>query len=106
MWMIIISARLSDMRLHQALLAPSLSRNPLVIEADLERRSLQRALRLLCASFVQTDTITASILRTHSQCQRGTPQRSKIRCIATAEPFLFIPRLWRVVELIGIEPMT
>ena len=47
------------------------------------------------ARLSQPTPITASILRTHSQCQRGS-SRPNITALARGEPFLFIPRNIRV----------
>jgi hypothetical protein len=92
-----------------------------VIEVSLEARPHNLA---VAASLVQTNTITASILRTHSQCQRGVHQHSENRCITAAElvSSSLGLQLWReaaplgramqrlmafaLVEPIGIEPMT
>jgi hypothetical protein len=51
---------------------------------------------LAAADPLKVDTVTASILRTHSQCQRGS-SRPNITVLAHGEPFLFIPgNLWSV----------
>ncbi len=66
------------------------------------------------SSTFQILRLTASILRTHSQCQirRAYPS---ITVLSHGEPFLFISRLYLMaravssqdmVEPIGIEPMT
>ena len=80
----------------------------LVIEVGMgDARSIRPALasQRICASLVPTDTITASILRTHSQCQRGS-LATHYRCISATEPLSSSLGFGRVVELIGIEPMT
>jgi hypothetical protein len=56
---------------------------------------------------VQTNTITASILRTHSQCQRGA--NGSITDAAYrigTDVFITWKIAWTMVEPIGIEPMT
>ena len=53
---------------------------------------------------VQTAAITASILRTHSQCQRGPSRPNTSRF--TRGSRVFISGNARMVEPIGIEPMT
>jgi hypothetical protein len=64
-WMIIISARLLD-----AIPQPKLRSAPLVIEPATNFQPAEAGYPL------KADTLTASILRTHSQCQRGA-SRSK-----------------------------
>ena len=61
MWMIIISARLLD-----AVTQPKLRSAPLVIEPAASFPPAEASCPL------KADTLTASILRTHSQCQRGS----------------------------------
>jgi hypothetical protein len=60
-WMIIISARLLD-----AVTQPKLRSAPLVIEPATNFQPAEAGYPL------KADTLTASILRTHSQCQRGS----------------------------------
>jgi alpha-mannosidase len=66
---------------------------------------------------VQTNTITASILRTHSQCQRGASGSiTDTACRIGTDVFITwkiawlrygnMPVRWTMVEPIGIEPMT
>jgi hypothetical protein len=49
---------------------------------------------------------TASISRTHSQCQRGASQLPNRGRQNDRETRIFIPGKLVVVEPIGIEPMT
>src|ERR1700709_940310 len=126
--MIIISARLLD-----AVTRPKSRSAPLVIEPATNFQPAEAGYPL------KADTLTASILRTHSQCQRGSSRpvitaslrrtvvfipgkiaasrrtreaRSRARKIgrrsaATVDDMGFAHvRLARMVEPIGIEPMT
>ena len=54
---------------------------------------------------LKADTFTASILRTHSQCQRGSVTAS-VPSLHTTDYVSSSLGMWRVVEPIGIEPMT
>ena len=93
-WMIIISARLSG-----AVTRPKSRSAPLVIEPAASFLPAE------ASDPLKADTFTASILRTHSQCQRGARCSNTERRTASDLVSSSLEKCL-VVELIGIEPMT